>query len=146
MSEQIKKLDDVDWHTVSVNQELDEDTVFAYASTHIACFLYWLIMNGHFTESEADIQKASADVRDGTLSVGEFLSTFLDGKIYSSQVEPKVLPFVLWYYDLEHGKYFNDYDKILAGREPYTFAPSQKDFEAARKIIDRGYEEYRAGH
>lgn len=137
------KMDDVDWHAQGVDNKLDEETYFAYAGAHIACFVYWLISRGYLAMPDATTEKQMQQVKDGTLLATSFLLHHMDLKLFSGEIDPAVRNFAVAYYLGGTAVYMLDYAEAVVGwRKMYSFAPDKQDYEKMAQIIDKRLTEY----
>lgn len=146
-------IDRIDWHWDSAEKlyrqqhnlsgaltEEQEHELWLLAGNHIGQFVRWFIER-HLEGDDAD-EKDCQLVREGRMSGTEYLLNDCDGKLWASDVQEDVLPFVEFYYG---DSYFSDYgDSCLNDTDKlcYSVLSDEADYRQLKEKIDRAYADF----
>lgn len=121
--------------------DLDEDQAFV----HTGLFLGWIINAGLYSEEFAD--DFSKEIRrfKARKLTGPSVYRAADGVFVDDMLNEEGLAFAQAYFDLETGKYIQDYEKLLTAKLPsmYHVPGTWESYDAIKPQIDKRYAAWR---
>lgn len=140
------KYDDAEWHYAG---DFPEDVPITNGFSHIGFYLTWaaereLVSDFFREESAAALQQVGSREKSPI-----YLLEIWDGKLTDDMLSEEGNAYSQAYYqldDLAQG-YFVDYNSVFpdSGAGPYHVKPSWDNYDRIKPVLDRRFEEWRAG-
>jgi hypothetical protein len=136
--------DRADWH---YGGNYPPDLPPENGGTHIGMFLAWAItrgLEGEIHHEDARDKEALAAVRERRMTGREFLFKQCDEKFWETDLSDEGNAFARTYYATG---YLQDYEAAFgqAVPTPYHVEDSWENFDKISRVLDRRYQEWKAG-
>jgi hypothetical protein len=138
------KYDDASWHS---GGDFPSDLPAEAGATHIGMYLAWLLLQGMASEELAeDAEEDLQALRERSTTPGLFLLQCSDGKFVNDLISDEANTFTAVYYDLENGRYLEDYEERLGAEVPslYHVADTWENFDLLAPAITQRFTTWQA--
>ena len=141
------KYDDASWH---YEGDFPADLPPEAGATHIGMFLAWALLKGFAGEIHIeDFPETLDQLRQRTITPGQFLIQACDEKFTDEDLSDEGNAFAEYYFNSgeKWGAYLGDYEATLGlnGRSLYHVADTWENYDRLAPIIQKRYDEWRAG-
>jgi len=136
------KYDDASWHSEG---QFPEDLPPEAGATHTGMFLAWAFLSGLASETHLeDFPESLPLLVERSTTPGEFFLTTCDGKFTDEELNEEGNAFTVRYFDFDHGKYLEDYQKTLGPDLPslYAIEDTWENFDRLKPVLDQRYAEW----
>lgn len=150
-SKEISKYDDASWH---YGNDFPKDLAQENASTHIGMYMKWCIDNDLISsELKKDSQAGIDSVKNNIITGAEFINSYSDGKLLSTDLSDIGRKFTNDYYEdnsdfsKNNGSYLDDYikifEKIIDKKSVYHVEDSEQNYLLIKAKIDSKFKEWK---
>jgi hypothetical protein len=136
-------IDDASWHYEA--KDFPADLPPAAGATHIGMFFTWLALhNLASVECELDHKERLAALRERQHSPGDFVWSYLDGKLSEFDLSARGLAFARWCYQGGGHTYLAGYEEMAkpSGRSEYYLPDTWQTYEVVASLIEARYAEW----
>ena len=116
-----------------------------HAANHTVMFLRWLIEHGMMSDFfEQESQEPLRQFRAGQMSIHEIYEWW-DGCLVNDMLSEEGNAFAMHYFDMDRGRYMDDYVATLQGTLPTEFHVeySEHNYQKLCQVIDGRYAEWK---
>lgn len=136
------KYDDASWH---YEGKFPEDLPNEAGATHTGMFVAWALLSGLAAEDHIKAFSGElSQLRSRKISPGAYFIKTCDEKFTSDELSNEGNTFARFYFDLQAGKYLQDYERLLAEGLPSTYhVPDTWDsFDKLKPTLDQRFLEW----
>ena len=137
------KYDDASWHS---GGNFPDDLPPEAGATHTGMFVAWAFLSGLVGELHLEEMPEELDfLRRREVTRGAFFLRTCDGKFTDEDLSPEGNAFAQHYFDLEHGEYLDDYERVLSHDLPsqYHVPDTWQSFDRLRPVLDERFSAWR---